>query len=172
MRFPLAAPSSCPSQGLHRESGSPCETCDSLSRATNFLMLFNCPFPFSPSYFIFFLTLKRLLTEMLGLTTHPHRSSRQEPAGAQERGTCTEFDLWQHHSHTDSLPWSTSGHLERQGLSASETGSMPGPQNSYVFYLSWNQWHGTNNEDKTGLILQQSKKKVKNRKEISSLRDD
>ena len=96
----------------------PRETWDILSRATNYLILFNCPFPVPPSHFIFFLTLKRLLTEMLGLTTHPHRSSHQEPAGGQERGTCTEFDLWQHHSHTDSLPWSMSGHLERQGLSA------------------------------------------------------
>lgn len=118
MWFPPAAPSSRPSQGFHRERRSPCETWDILSRATNYLMLFNCPFPVPPSHFIFFLTLKRLLTEMLGLSTHPHRSSHQEPAGGQERGTCTEFDLWQHHSHTDSLPWSMSGHLERQGLSA------------------------------------------------------
>ena len=50
---------------------SPCETCDILSKATSYLMLFTCPFPFPPSHFIFFLTLKRLLTEMLGLTlTH------------------------------------------------------------------------------------------------------
>lgn len=161
MRFPLPEPSFCPSKGFQRERRSPCETCDTLSKATNYPMLFTCPFPFPPSHFIFFLTLKRLLTEMLGLTTHPHRSSHQEPAGGQETGTCTGFDLWQHHSHTDSLPWSMSGHMERQWLSDSERQrACLGPK-IMVFYLSWNQWHWINNEDKTGLMLQQSKKSQK-----------
>lgn len=104
-----------------------------------------------------------LLTEILDFTTHPHRSSHQEPAADQERGIGTGFVLWRHHSHIDNSPWSTSGHLEQVWLADSENKLCN--WNNYGFSLSWNQWHWINNEDQKASIIQQCTESQKQREE-------
>lgn len=157
--FP-AAPSLPPSQGFHREEVPFCETWRSLQGQLITwccLTALSCP---SITFLIFFLTLKRLLDRDAGLSTHPHRSSHQEPAGGQERGT-----LQSNLTFDNITAILTVCHGACQGTWKTGTVCLERPRarlapKAAVSYLSWKSgWHWINNEDKTGLILQQSKTK-------------
>lgn len=122
---PPAAPSP-PHKVFTERGGPPVRQRDILSRATNYLMLFNCPFPVPPSHFIFFLTSRGCWQRCLAPSTHPLRPPIRSQLEARRGALAPNLTFDNITAILTVCHGACQGHLKDRDCLPWETESTPG----------------------------------------------